>query len=177
MAEFGVAGTTLKTICDAAGVSRGLTGHYFASKESLVAEAFKHLFNSLTEQVQKEAAKMGPMSKADRLRAMPAILFSDKVFTSRHRGAFLSFWHEVRFNPLVKKANRELYSDYVKRVESYFEDAARETGAKIDARNAALGLIALMDGLWLGLSIHDQVLSRKQATSLCQLFIDDILPR
>ena len=177
MAEFGVAGTTLKPICDAAGASRGLTGHYFASKEALVAEAFKHLFNSLTEQVAKETAKIGPHSKSDQLRALPTVLFSDKVFTKRNRGAFLSFWHEVRFNPLVKKANRELYTDYAKRVESYFAEAAAEAGIQIDARNAALGLIALMDGLWLGLSIHDKVLSQKQATELCQRFIDDFLPR
>lgn len=177
MAEFGVAGTTLKTICDAAGASRGLTGHYFDSKEALVAEAFKHLFNTLTDQVGKETAKAGTQSKTAQLRAIPTVLFSEKVFTQRNRGAFLSFWHEVRFNPLVKKANRELYTDYAKRVERYFADAAAETGVEIDARNAALGLIALMDGLWLGLSIHDKVLSQKQATELCQRFIDDFLPR
>lgn len=176
MAEFGVAGTTLKTICDAAGASRGLTAHYFASKETLVAEAFKHLFDTLTNQVAMETAKLGPQSKLAQLRAIPTVLFSDKVFTKRNRGAFLSFWHEVRFNPLVKKANRELYTSYANRVESYFREAAQEAGIEIDSRNAALGLIALMDGLWLGLSIHDKVLSQKQATDLCQRFIDEYLP-
>ena len=46
---------------------------------------------------------------------------------------------------------------------------------RVDARRSALGLIALSDGLWLGLSIHDQVLSPQQAADHCLLFIEERL--
>ena len=175
MAENGVAGTTVQTICAAAGASRGLIGHYFHSKEVLVAEAFKYLFESVAEQVQRHVLEVGAETAVARLRAVPVALFSPEVFTRRNRDAFLSFWHEVRFNPLVRKANRELYRGYIRRTEALFRDAAAERGLAIDARRAALGFIALSDGLWLGLSIHDQVLSPRQATDHCLLFIEERL--
>lgn len=175
MAENGVAGTTVQTICEAAGASRGLIGHYFESKEALVAEAFKYLFESVSEQVRQHVRAQGAKTAVERLRAMPVALFSPQVFTRHNRDAFLSFWHEVRFNPLVRKANRELYRSYIRRTETLFEDAAAERELTIDARRAALGLIALSDGLWLGLSIHDQVLSPQQATDHCLLFIEERL--
>ena len=175
MAENGVAGTTVQTICAAAGASRGLIGHYFDSKEALVAEAFKYLFESVADQVGRQVGAQGATSAVERLQAVPVALFSPEVFSQHNRDAFLSFWHEVRFNPLVRRANRELYRSYIQRTEALFKDAAAERELTIDARRAALGLIALSDGLWLDLSIHDQVLSPHQATDLCLLFIEERL--
>ncbi len=175
MAENGVAFTTVQTICEAAGASRGLIGHYFENKETLVAESFKHLFESVADHVARHVNVLGAATAEERLKAIPVALFSKDVFTPRNRHAFLSFWHEVRFNDLVRKANRELYRGYIRRTEALFNDASVERGAAIDSRRAALGLIALSDGLWLGLSIHDRVLSPQQATDLCLLFIEERL--
>ncbi len=173
MAKHGVEGTTLKTICDAAGASRGLTGHYFDSKEVLIAEAFKHLFHSATESVAAEIERMAPKTKLERLRALPAALFSDKVFNPTSRDAFLSFWHEVRFNPLVKDANADLYEPYLGRVEKMFSEAAEEAGVSLDAQEAAVGLAALMDGFWLGMSIHNQSITHERSIALCHAYIGE----
>jgi TetR/AcrR family transcriptional repressor of bet genes len=171
MAVHGVAGTTVQTICTLAGASRGLIGHYYDSKEALMAEAFKHLFDDVAQQVRKRVEAQGGGPTA-RLKAMPAALFSPKVLTKTNRDAFLSFWHEVRFNDLVRKANKQLYVDYANRVEALFAEAAREQGVALDARKAALGLIGLSDGLWLGLSIHGQMISSHQAADMCLMFIE-----
>lgn len=175
MAKYGVAGTTVQTICALAGASRGLIGHYFDSKEALMAEALKHLFSQVAEHVGAQIEAGPDTSPVGRLKAMPAALFSPKVFTRINRDAFLSFWHEVRFNEMVRKTNKQLYLDYTNRMETLFTDAAAQTGVPIDARKAALGLIGLTDGLWLGLSIHGQLVSREQAVEMCLLFIDSQL--
>lgn len=175
LARHGVGGTTVQTITEEAGVSRGLIGHYFASKDELIAEAFRHLFTEVGGKVAQEAARRGRERATARLLAFPEALFSPKVFTPRNRHAFLSFWHEVRFNDLVRKANRELYRDYIERMTDLFARAAAEQGVTIDARASALGLVALTDGLWLGLSIHDRVMSSAQATDLCQAYLRDRL--
>jgi len=175
MAENGVAFTTVQTISKAAGTSRGLIGHYFSSKEVLLAEAFRHLFQSLSAQVRSHADLVGATTATERLKSVPRALFSPEVFTSLNRDAFISFWHEVRFNSLMRKANRELYGGYIKNVEQLFNDAATENGVSLDARSAALGLIALSDGLWLGMSIHDQVISPDKAINLCELYIEEQL--
>ena len=147
MAENGVSYTTIQTISTAAEASRGLIGHYFESKEVLVAEAFKYLFRSVSEQVDEHVIASGAKKANERIRAIPEALFSDDVFTKRNRDAFLSFWHEVRFNTLMREANQELYNDYIEKMESLFADAAVELDVAIDSRRAALGLVALSDGL------------------------------
>jgi TetR/AcrR family transcriptional repressor of bet genes len=172
MAENGVASTTVQTICSAAGVSRGLISHYFDSKEALVAEAFKHLFGKVSYQVRNHADVLTATNPVSQLQAMPIALFSPGVYTEMNRNAFLSFWHEIRFNPLVQMANKAIYDDYIRRIEVLFRKGSLEYGLEIDSHQAALGLIALSDGLWLGLSTHYQIVSPQQAVDLCHTFID-----
>ncbi|MCZ4351019.1 TetR family transcriptional regulator C-terminal domain-containing protein [Roseovarius aestuarii] len=167
LAERGVSGTTVTTICKAAGSSRGLLGHYFANKDDVMVAALQHLFGRISVSI-KEALNKCDGSAIEKLLAMPAALFSAPVFTDLNRTAFLALWHETRFNDKVRAANRQLYNDYVLRTERMVADAANDIGADIDTRNVALGFIALSDGLWLGLSIHDNVITGEQAIGLCQ---------
>lgn len=175
MAENGVSFTTIKTISTAADASRGLVSHYFESKEVLISEAFKYLFHSVSDQVKAHVVKSGAQTANERLRAIPRALFSDDIFTKRNRDAFLSFWHEVRFNQLMQDANQELYNRYIEKMEGIFTEAAEELNVSIDSHRAALGLIALSDGLWLGLSIHGQLGSPTEAIGHCQRYIEEQL--
>jgi TetR/AcrR family transcriptional regulator, transcriptional repressor of bet genes len=170
MAERGVGGTTVRSICADAGSSRGLIGHYYASKEELVAEAFRQLFTSVSRSLEGQVRVGG--SAGDRLRAIPRLVFSPPVFTEFNRHAFLAFWHEIRFNPAVREANRELYLDYTRRTQALFGQAAVECKVEIDHRSAAIGLIALIDGLWLELTIDDKAVSVAKAIDLCLHYID-----
>jgi len=174
MAERGVAGTTVRSICDDAGSSRGLIAHYYANKEELVAEAFRHLFTTVSRQVREGQDRLGGTA-LDRLKALPRLIFSPPVFTELNRHAFLAFWHEIRFNPAVRQVNKELYLDYTRRTEASFARAAEECDVSIDYRSAAIGLLALIDGLWLQLSIDDKTVSRGKAFELCLRYIDSQL--
>lgn len=171
LAKHGVANTTVRMICATAGISHGLLSHYYESKDELLAAAFQHLFSDLTRKVQKLQAKAGAGPYA-RLKAMPAAIFAPSICTSTQRHAFLAFWHEIRFSKAVRDVNRALYSDYTQRMIQLFAEAAAEQGREIDAESAAVGYIALIDGLWLELSIDDQVVSHERAIALCQRFID-----
>ena len=174
MAERGVAGTTVRSICADAGNSRGLIGHYYANKEDLVAEAFRHLFSMISRHVMEAQARAGG-SAIERLRAIPKAVFSPPVFTDMHRAAFLAFWHEIRFNPAVRAINAELYRDYAKRTRALFAEAAAECGVDIDHHGAASGLVALVDGMWLELSIDEKMVARGKAIELCLRYIDQQL--
>ena len=171
MAERGGAGTTVRSICADAGNSRGLIGHYYESKEELVAEAFRHLFRNVSRQVMEAQARVGG-SALERLKAIPRFVFAPPVFSDLNRAAFLAFWHEIRFNPAVRKVNGELYADYTRRTQILFAQAADECGVDIDHRSAAIGLVALVDGLWLELSINDKVVSRNKGIEICLQYID-----
>jgi TetR/AcrR family transcriptional regulator, transcriptional repressor of bet genes len=174
LAERGVGGTTVRSICAGAENSRGLIGHYYASKEELVAEAFRHLFSSVSRQVQEAQSRMGS-SALERLRATPRLQLSPAIFTERNRNAWLTFWHEIRFNPAVRAVNVESYRDYSRRTQALFAEAAEECGVIIDADSAAIGLMALIDGLWLERSIDGAAVSREKAIQLCLRYIDQQL--
>ena len=171
LAKHGVANTTVRMICAAAGISHGLLTHYYDSKDELMAAAFRHLFSEVTRKVQKAQAKVAD-SAYGRLKAMPAAIFSSAVCNATNRHAFLAFWHDIRFSKAVREVNRALYRDYTDRMQALFEAAAAEHGSEIGSESAAIGYVALVDGLWLELSIDDQVVSRERAIEICCEFID-----
>lgn len=174
LAENGVAGTTVRSICGGNAGSRGLIAHYYESKEDLIAAAFLDLMQTITVAVRRAQQRSGD-DPVSRLKAVPKTLFSTRIFTEVNRGAFLTFWHEIRFNPTVRKSNRTIYRDYFKEVDGLFEQAAGILNVSIDAACAAYGLIAMIDGLWLELSIYNKGLSRRKAIDLCCNYIDQQL--
>jgi TetR/AcrR family transcriptional repressor of bet genes len=171
LAEFGIAGTTISTICQASKSSRGLISHYFESKEALLAAALKVLYEQVSTALHAKI-KEHHSSPTQQLKMVPKVLFSKSIYTVRNRNAFLSLWHETRFNTLVRQTNRELYRGYLTRMNNLFEEAAIENARHIDPHQAAIGFVGLTDGLWLGMAIHDKLISRKQAVDTCLRFID-----
>ncbi|MEQ8931877.1 MAG: TetR family transcriptional regulator C-terminal domain-containing protein [Silicimonas sp.] len=167
LAARGVAGTTVSTISKEAGASRGLLGHYFDNKDDVMVAALEYLFGKISAAVRSTVDSMEG-SSMDRLLAVPAALFAKSTFTELNRTAFLALWHETRFNTKVRMANRQLYRDYVIRMDRMVRAAAEEQRVTVEPRKVALSFIALSDGLWLGLSIHDDVLTGDQAVDICQ---------
>jgi TetR/AcrR family transcriptional repressor of bet genes len=170
LAEHGVAGTTVSRICTAAGSSRGLLNHYFDSKDDVMVAALQHMFGQISDSVQAALDAKTP-SPVDKLLTLPKAIFAKPAFSEVNRTAFLALWHETRFNDKVRKANRLLYRDYIDRVDRLFSEAAAARGLSMDTRDAALGFIAMTDGMWLGLSIHDEVITGQQAIKICQKYI------
>ena len=174
LSEKGVTGTTVRSISGGKAGSRGLIGHYYRSKEDLMAAAFVDLMQTITVAVNRVQARCGN-DPVKRLKALPRAMFSTEVFTDLNRGAFLTFWHEIRFNPTVRKANEDIYRDYFKAVKDLFNEAAQQLDVELDTGSAALGLIAMVDGMWLELSIDDKIITRQKAVKLCHHYIEQQL--
>ncbi len=171
MAEKGVGGATVRAITADAGVSHGLIGHYYPTKDDLLVASLQHLFSGVAEDVRRQIDAAGP-DPLVRLRALPEGLFSASVFTAQNRAAFLALWHEIRFNDAVRDANRDFYSGYRQRVRALFQAVA---GPDVDVEQAVTGLIALSDGLWLEISIGAGEANPDKAVALCHAFIDQQL--
>lgn len=171
LAKHGVGGTTVRSICSEANSSRGLMNHYFESKEHLLETAFRYLYETVASHVAKKQRLAGD-DPVQRLYALVQAVFSRKVNTPEIRHAFLAFWHEIRFNALVRQANQQVYNRYLENTERLFTAAAKQRGLDLDARQAAIGLIAMIDGYWLSLSIYENLSSREEATLCCLRHID-----
>ncbi|MEH6910116.1 MAG: TetR family transcriptional regulator [Oceanicoccus sp.] len=176
LAKRGVAGTTISTICEASGSSRGLITHYFGSKEALLAQALQHVYSTVSLSIYRQMDKP-ELTARERLTLFPEALFSRSVFTQKNRSVFLCLWHETRFNKIVRTTNQKLYRGYVLKMEELFFQAAIENtsnyaGLKEKSKAAAIGFISLSDGLWLGMSIHDRLIDNASAIGHCKKFID-----
>lgn len=174
VARHGLAGTTVQTIAAASGASRGLVAHYYGNKGGLLLAAYRHLCDSIAQHMGEVARASGPAATA-RLHAMMAAVFAPPIFEPVKLAAFMSFWQEARTNSAMAAINHELYRDYRAVVARLFERAAAERGATVDGHGAALGLIALIDGFWVELTIDPSAFSVDQARAVCRDYIDRLL--
>ena len=170
VAANGLSGTTVQTIAAAAGASRGLVAHYYGNKGELLIAAYRHLCDTIA-QTMGDAARASGKAATARLDAMLMAVFGPPIFEPVKLGAFLTFWHEARTGPAMGAINHGLYRDYRDVVARLFERAAAERGATIDARIAAIGLIALIDGFWVELTIDPDPFSVAGALASCRAYV------
>ncbi|MFO1088039.1 MAG: transcriptional regulator BetI [Hyphomicrobiales bacterium] len=169
VATEGIENTTIAKICEAAGVSRGLANHYFQSKEELLLIAFQKLLDDLGETTRR--ASQEQESPTRKLFAIIHAIFRSEFFNSTARAAYLCFWTASLSNQQFARINRANYARYHTSVARLFEKAAKQRNVKIHARKAAIGLIGMIDGLWLDLSIGVDDFSPDDAVAACRDYI------
>ena len=176
VAESGIENTTIAKICDAAGVSRGLANHYFSDKNELLAQAFQSLLDDVNE-VTASAAGQVSGSAVNQLHAIIGALFGDKLFSSTSRSAYLHFWAASLTDSRLLKMNRAAYRRFHAAIADLIERAALESGMQVDKHEAALGMVGMVDGLWLDLSLGVDDISRRDAIKACTRYADLLIGR
>jgi len=168
IAKYGYAGTTIETICEEAQVSRGLINHHFGSKEELIRQSYKALRDEWM------AATHGSVEEhADpehRLRAMIRVSFGPTMFKQEYLGIWAGFWSAIGKSPALRKMNRELFDKDREAYEAIFEEIGKKRGKRIDARRAALTVIALIDGFWLEWCLDPKSFTAAEAEAACLAF-------
>jgi TetR/AcrR family transcriptional repressor of bet genes len=71
--------------------------------------------------------------------------------------------------------HKKVYADYRRRLEELIAEVARTRRFKIDTHLAALGLTAMLDGLWLELCLDPTTFSRDDALRIAHAWIDDLV--
>jgi len=165
VATRGLAATTIKTIAEEAGVSRGLLAHYYGSKDELLAAAYRHLCEVIAEQIAT-AARASDRGTVGRLNAIVEVVFSPPVFDPVNLRVFVAFWHEALANPGLRAIKHELYAGYRTTTARLFRKEAEERGLSLDADAAAVGLLALLDGLWQELALDQSTCTPEQARAI-----------
>ena len=174
IARFGYAGTTIETICSEAGVSRGLINHHFGSKEELIRQSYKALRDEWV------AATHGSVvdefaEPEERLRALIRVSFGPTMFKQEYLGIWAGFWSAIGKSPALRKMNRELFDKDREAYEAIFAEIARRRGKRIDARRAALTVIALIDGFWLEWCLDPKSFTTAEAEAACLAFAEQAL--
>lgn len=174
IAEHDLPGTTVERICEQAGVSHGLLGHYFASKDDLLLVVCERAFEGDLAHKAEIAADTS-LSAVERLHELAVSTFDPPVYSPQRAAVWQAFLNACRSTALFRQAIWRGAEGYRSVFEEGFSQAAHELGITIDAPRAALGLIALIDGFWTGLSTGKDSATPEDAITLCHLHIDACL--
>jgi TetR/AcrR family transcriptional regulator, transcriptional repressor of bet genes len=165
--QVGLANATLASVAQRASISTGIVSHYFGDKDGLLEATMRHVLRALWQATsrRRKAAKPDPRSK---LRAVVAANFDVEQVNGPVMKTWLAFWsesmHKAELRRLQHVNTRRLFSNLC-------ADFSRAL-PKADARRAATGLAALIDGLWLRGALTGGPFDTKGALRLAYEYID-----
>ncbi len=163
--EHGLTDTTVSRIGAAAGLSPGIIHHYFGGKDDLLFEALRQLLAELRQEI------VNRLASATGVRRVHAIIdanFAASQFAPRAVTAWLAFWAEAPHSPRLARLQR-IHS---RRLHSNIVHALRHAIPLSEARTTALGLAAMIDGLWLQCALAHGHLTPETARQVCIDYID-----
>jgi len=183
--RYGHDGLSVRTISAQAGVSVGLINHHFPNKDELIAAAYRHFNAELISGMQAAVARAADSPQA-RMRAFLEASFSPPNLDADVLTVWVVFWGMYRHSRLIQRVQEETYRDYVRLVRSLLGEllakgtpartgrATRAGAARVaplDLRLAAIGLTALLDGLWLEWCLEPGTFRPAEGVALCEAWI------
>ncbi|MER8576849.1 transcriptional regulator BetI [Mesorhizobium sp. M1338] len=153
----GIAGATLEKVAAQAGASKGIVLHYFRNKQELFEHAMREANAVLCQAVIARLRRANtPMERMD---AVIEGNFEEHLFQPPLCHAWLSLCAEVPRDEKMARIQRVIHA----RMRSNLLSGLRGFASPTDADDIALGVTALIDGLWLRLGLQPGSVSREQA--------------
>lgn len=165
--QLGLADATIARIARTAGLSTGIISHYFGGKSGLLEATMRQLLRQLGEAVARCRREAPDDSPRAQLRAIVDGNFDSSQTSRASMRVWLAFWsssmHEPDLARLQRVNDRRLYSNLCWEF--------RRVLPVERARFAAIGLAAMIDGLWLrgSLSKGDIDVDRVRAVACAYL--------
>jgi TetR/AcrR family transcriptional repressor of bet genes len=167
-------GLSVRRISAQAGVSIGLINHHFPKKDTLIAQAYRHFNAQLVGGVRAAALQTSSSARA-RLRAFFKATFAPPNLDRDVLTVWVVFWGMYRHSPEIQKVHGETYREHVDLVRSMLADLAAEVGKfRFSLRLAAIGLTAMIDGLWLEWCLDPGNFRPAEAIALCESWVNSL---
>ncbi|WP_439526227.1 TetR family transcriptional regulator C-terminal domain-containing protein [Roseovarius mucosus] len=177
IAQYGIAGTTMSTVTEIAGLSLGLVNFHFQSKQNLLEETLKFLAREHHDHWRRAYGDAG-LSARDKLMAIVDSHFDPKICTQRKLAVWYAYFGEggrrTVYRALVDALDNERF-DLSKRL---CRDIACEGGySGPSAATIAHTLEGLYDGLWLNILMYPDTFDRDAARAKVQAYLAMAFPR
>jgi AcrR family transcriptional regulator len=170
--RYGHEGVSVRRISAEAGVSIGLINHHFPSKSGLVAETYETLALSLQDSIRRQAHNRAASPRA-RLSGFFRASFAPDILDPQLFNVWLVFWSMVAHSPEIRAVHDRTYGQYRAMLESLLGQLAQSGAAPhFKLRPAAIALAALLDGLWVELSLSPTTFKPREAIALCEDWVN-----
>jgi AcrR family transcriptional regulator len=168
----GAHGTSVRAICLEAGVSAGLLRHYFGGIDALVAATYRATGARVSAAMHAAADAVAGDNPRGRLLAFVTASFRAPIADPELLATWLAFWSLSRTVPAIGEIHDEIYAENRQDMERLILACPN---APADARLAAVALTALVDGLWLELSLGNAPFSVAEAEALAEKWLDSLI--
>src|SRR5882757_5590108 len=170
--QFGHEGVSVRRISAAAGVSIGLINHHFPSKSGLIAETYETLALSLLDSIRSQAENKA-VSPRERLSNFFRASFAPEILDPQLFNVWLVFWSMVAHSREIREVHDRTYGKYRSILESLLGEVVKSGAApKLKLRSAAIALTALLDGLWVELSLSADTFRPREAIGICEDWVN-----
>mgnify|MGYP002780523424 CR=1 FL=1 len=159
----------MRSICAEAGVSPGLLRHYFSGIDDCVAAAYRWTGDRVQAALSDAVAKAAPEPRS-RLLAYLTASFAPPIADGELLSTWLAFWGLTKTDTRIAALHAEIYADYRAALEALLREYRPG-----DHRLAAVALTALVDGLWLELSLGNAPFSPGEANMLVEKWLRALL--
>ena len=168
VAQLGVEGATIAKICAQAGASRGMSAHYFSSKEDLLAASLSFMFETATD-IKLSISKQGDHSVKEKINRCACSSFSAPGFGWELLAAWQAFIsasrYTQRYKDIIKNHNQRTFEFYL----TLF--TLEQHQLRVSPTIATQGLMALLDGLWSTIASQQDSFSMENAMLVCDCYI------
>lgn len=144
LGEEGASAVTHRRVAREAGLPLAATTYWFASKDELLADAYRLAADTDIERMRRLATEYAERARADLAGALTDLLAADLAESRTSLLAAYSLWIEAARRPALRPIEQEWTRAYVDLVEGVLRDA----GSPHPATDAEL-LVATLDGLLL----------------------------
>lgn len=168
LACAGVAGTSVRAIALEAGVSPGLVNHYFTSVDDLVAAAYAEVGARVDAALEQALAAAADDPRA-RLEAFATASFAPPIADPQLLATWIAFWGLARSQEQIAAEHARQYSGFRARLEELLFACGV---APERLRLAAIGITAMIDGLWLELCLSPDTLTPDEARAIVRVALD-----
>ncbi|GLK86993.1 transcriptional regulator BetI [Pseudomonas turukhanskensis] len=164
---------SIALIARLAGVSNGIISHYFQDKNGLLEATMRHLMTALSLSVRDRRLLLEDTSPRAQIRTIIEGNFDDSQVNGPAMKTWLAFWASSMHQPSLRRLQR--INDH--RLYSNICCEFRRVLPIAEARTAARGLAALIDGLWLRGALSGEAFDTQQALQIAFDYLDQQLAR
>ena len=166
--QVGMGDASIAYIARLAGVSNGIISHYFRDKNGLLEATMRHLMLALSKAVRDRRAALADDGPRAQLRAIIDGNFDASQVSGPAMKTWLAFWAASMHHPSLRRLQR--VNDH--RLYSNLCGQFRRTLPQAQARAAARGLAALIDGLWLRSALSGEGFDTRQAMQIAYDYLE-----
>lgn len=168
--KYGYLNSTINTISEESGLSRGLINHYFDSKEALLTAAHRYYLQNADDFYRHLASSIKTGSFQQLLYAASGPFLRDLGYQQ----VAIHYMSAAWIVPEILALHRELWGKYRAYIGRRLQAVAYEKGMELDIRAASITLTQLSDGLWMGWVMEEAYTDEDCVTIirkwLCDLF-------